>query len=84
MWQLRQLIDVRPILEGNQLGSVMKSHAATFASIMSLPTEFAQTGNEPLLTPVTRGMLFSRAYQSISALGRHQDQYKSRLSGLRT
>ena len=39
MWELRHPIDVGPIFEGRELSRVLRSHASTFTTITSIPTD---------------------------------------------
>ena len=57
MWELRHPIDAGPIFEGRELSRVLRSHASTFTTITSIPTELVQSGREPQLSTVTRGLL---------------------------
>ena len=71
MWELRHPINVGPIFEGRTLGSVLRSHASTFSTITSIPTEVTQVGEEPSLPAVTRRRLLSIAHNALSNAHRH-------------
>ena len=71
MWELRHPIDAGPIFEGREFGRVLSSHASTFTTITSIPTEVEQSGREPRLSTVTRGMLFSIAHNAMTNAFRH-------------
>ena len=71
MWELRHPINVGPIFEGRGLGSVLRSHASTFSTITSIPTEVTQVGEEPPLPVVTRRRLLSIAHNALSNAHRH-------------
>ena len=71
MWELRHPIDAGPIFEGRELGRVLRSHASTFTTITSIPTEVVQSGQEPSLSTVTRGLLFSIAHNAMTNAFRH-------------
>ena len=71
MWELRHPINVGPIFEGRGLGSVLRSHASTFSTITSIPTEVTQIGEEPPLPVVTRRRLLSIAHNALSNAHRH-------------
>jgi signal transduction histidine kinase len=71
MWELRHPIDAGPIFEGRELGRVLRSHASTFTTITSIPTELVQSGREPRLSTVTRGLLFSIAHNAMTNAFRH-------------
>ena len=71
MWELRHPIDAGPIFEGRELGRVLRSHASTFTTITSIPTELVQSGKEPQLSTITRGLLFSIAHNAMTNSFRH-------------
>ena len=73
MWELRHPIDAGPIFEGRDLSRVLRSHASTFTTITSIPTELVQSGREPELSTVTRGLLFSIAHNALTNAFRHAD-----------
>ena len=71
MWELRHPIDAGPIFEGREFGRVLRSHASTFTTITSVPTGVEQSGREPWLSTVTRGLLFSIAHNAMTNAFRH-------------
>ncbi len=71
MWALRHSIDTGSIFEGRELNRVLRSHTSTFTTITSIPAEFVQTGEEPYLPAVTRGLLFSIAHNAMTNALRH-------------
>ena len=71
MWELRHPIDAGPIFEGRELSRVLRSHASTFTTITSIPTDVVQNGQEPHLSTVTRGLLFSIAHNAMTNAFRH-------------
>ena len=71
MWELRHPIDAGPIFEGRELSRVLRSHASTFTTITSIPTELVKSGKEPQLSTVTRGLLFSIAHNAMTNAFRH-------------
>ena len=71
MWELRHPIDAGPIFEGREFGLVLSSHASTFTTITSIPTKVEQSGSEPPLSTVTRGLLFSIAHNAMTNAFRH-------------
>ena len=71
MWELRHPIDAGPIFEGRELGWVLRSHASTFTTITSIPTDLVLSGREPGLSTVTRGLLFSIAHNAMTNAFRH-------------
>ena len=76
MWELRHPIDVGPIFEGRELSRVLRSHASTFATITSIPSEVVQSGKEPPLPTVTRRLLFSIAHNAMTNAFRHANAGK--------
>ena len=76
MWDLRHPINVGPIFEGRELGRVLRSHASTFSTITSIPTEVVQSGEEPPLPVVTRRLLLSIAHNALSNAHRHSNADK--------
>ena len=76
MWELRHPIDAGPIFEGRELGRVLRSHASTFTTITSIPTEVVQTGEEPQLSMVTRRLLFAVAHNALTNAFRHSNATK--------
>ncbi len=71
MWDLRHPIEAGPIFEGRSLVPVIESHAYSFATITSIPTEVVVSGNEPALTTVTKELLFSIAHNALTNTFRH-------------
>lgn len=76
MWELRHPIDAGPIFEGRELSRVLRSHASTFTTITSIRTDVVQTGSEPPLSTVTRGLLFSIAHNAMTNAFRHSQASK--------
>ena len=76
MWELRHPIDIGPIFEGRELNRVLRSHASTFTTITSIPTELVQTGAEPALPLITRRLLFSIAHNGMTNALRHSNATK--------
>ena len=66
MWELRRPIDMGRIVEGRELARVLGAHAATFATITSVPAEMIQSGEEPALSPEVRTGLFTIAHNALS------------------
>ena len=80
MWELRHPIDAGPIFEGRELSRVLRSHASTFTTITSIPTELVQTGAEPRLPTATRRLLFSIAHNAMTNAFRHSNATKVTIS----
>ena len=66
MWELRHPIDMGPIFEGRELSRVLRSHASTFTTITSIPTDVVHTGREPDLPIVSKRLLFSIAHNAMT------------------
>ena len=79
MWELRHPIDVGPIFEGRELSRVLRSHASTFTTITSIPTELDQSGREPELPTVTKSLMFSIAHNAMTNAYRHANASRIRL-----
>ena len=71
IWELRHPINMGGIYEGRQLSSALKSHAASFTNVTTVPCELTQTGIEPPLSTETRGLLFSIAHNALTNAYRH-------------
>lgn len=71
MWELRHPIDVGLIFEGRELGQILKGHVESFTTITSVSAKMEQIGEEPELSPVVRGMLFSIAHNALTNAFRH-------------
>ena len=71
IWELRHPINMGGIYEGRPLSSALKSHAASFTNVTSVPCELTQTGVEPSLSTETRGLLFSIAHNALTNAYRH-------------
>ncbi len=66
MWELRRPIDMGRLFEGQELGQVLRSHAATFAAITAVPTELVQSGSEPPLAPEAQARLLTIAHNALA------------------
>ena len=71
MWELRHPIDIGAIFEGQGLSWVLQSHASTFTTVTSIPTEVLQSGKERELPTATRRALFSIAHNALTNAFRH-------------
>lgn len=76
MWGMRRIIDAGPIFEGRELSRVLRSHAATFATITSIPAELIRSGREPDLPTIYKSLLFSIAHNAMTNAFRHADASK--------
>ncbi len=70
-WELRHPINMGRIYEGRALSSTLKSHAASFTNVTSVPCELTHTGVEPSLSTETKGLLFSFAHNALTNAYRH-------------
>ena len=66
MWELRHPIDSTHIFEAPELTEALSSHAASLTAIAALPSEVVLAGDEPDLSPLTRGLLFSIAHNAMT------------------
>ena len=66
MWDLRYPIDAGPLFEGREISRALSSHASTFTTITSIPSEVVQAGDEPVLSPITKELLFSVAHNAMT------------------
>ena len=66
MWELRRPIDMGRLFEGQRLGEVLRSHAATFEAIASVPTGMVQSGVEPPLAAQAQASLFTIAHNALT------------------
>ena len=73
IWELRHPIHMGGIYEGRALSSALKSHAASFTNITTVPCELTQTGVEPPLSAETGGLLFSIAHNALTNAYRHAE-----------
>ena len=71
VWELRHLIDVGVIYEGETLRSALRSHAVSFENVTSVPTEFVVSGDEPELSLEVRRGLFTVAHNALANAYRH-------------
>ncbi len=73
IWELRHPINMGGIYEGRALSSALRSHAASFTNITTVPCELTQTGVEPPLSAETGGLLFSIAHNALTNAYRHAE-----------
>ena len=71
IWELRRPLDAGYFYEGRSVGRVLRSHAATFTTVTSVPAEMVQRGVEPPLTTEVRNRLFSIAHNALTNTFRH-------------
>ena len=73
IWELRHPISMGGIYEGRALSSALRSHAASFTNVTSVPCELTQAGVEPPLSTETRSLLFSIAHNTLTNANRHAE-----------
>jgi len=73
IWELRHPIHMGGIYEGVALSSALRSHAASFTNVTSVPCELTQTGVEPPISTEARGLLFSIAHNALTNAYRHAE-----------
>ena len=78
IWELRHPINMGGIYEGRDLGWALRSHAASFTNVTSVPAEMTQTGVEPPLSIEARGLLFSIAHNALTNAYRHAEAGRCR------
>ena len=66
MWELRHPIDSTHLFEAPELAEALISHASSLTAITALQSEVVQTGDEPTLSPLSRGMLFAIAHNAMT------------------
>ncbi len=71
LWELRRPLDGVQIHQGARLGIILQSHADTFTTVTSVPTEVVLRGIEPALGMEVRSRLFSIAHNALSNAFRH-------------
>ena len=73
IWELRHPINMGGIYQGRELSRVLRSHAASFTNVTSVPAEMTQTGEEPPLSVEDKGLLFSIAHNALANAYRHAE-----------
>ncbi len=73
IWELRQPINMGGIFEGGELNRALRSHAASFTNVTSVPAEVTNRGVEPPLTTEVKGLLFSIAHNALTNSYRHSE-----------
>ena len=71
LWELRHPIESGAIFDGRELHRVLRSHAAAFTTITSIPAGLVVHGDEPPLPAITRRLLFSVAHNAMTNAFRH-------------
>ena len=73
IWALRHPINMGGIYQGLELSRALRSHAASFTNITSVPAEMTQRGVEPALSIEARSLLFSIAHNALTNAYRHAE-----------
>ena len=73
IWETQAPIDGGLIFQGRELGHVVQTHSTTFTDITSIPTVFISEGEEPPLSPATKGMFFSIIHNALTNVIRHAE-----------
>lgn len=71
LWEIQAPIGAGPLFRDSGLGSVLRSHIASFNEIASIPITLIEEGTEPSLSPGTKGLLFSIVHNSLINVLRH-------------
>ena len=71
IWELRRPLDGSQVYEGMSLGSMLRSHAATYTTVTALPAEVVLRGVEPALTMEVKGRIFTIAHNALTNAFRH-------------
>ena len=58
VWETQAPIDGGLIFQGRELTHVVRSHAATFTDVSSIPVNVVQEGEEPALSPAKKSLFF--------------------------
>ena len=73
IWELRHPINMGGIYEGKELSRALRSHAASFTNVTSVPVEMTHTGVEPPLSIEARSVFFSIAHNALTNAYRHAE-----------
>ena len=73
MLELRHPINMGGIYDGMELGRALRSHAASFTNVTSVPVDMTEKGVEPPLSIETRSRLFSIAHNALTNACRHAE-----------
>ena len=71
LWEVQAPIEGGPLFRGSTLSSVLRSHMETFTDITSIPISLQQEGDEPPLSPATKGLFFSIIHNTLTNVLRH-------------
>ena len=70
-WQLRQVVNMGCIYEGEGLESAVRFHSLSFTDVTSVPAEFVCYGSEPELPAHLRRAVFTVAHNALANAYRH-------------
>ena len=71
VWQLRHVINVGGIYEGEGLRSSIQFHAVSFTNVTTVPAQFSCRGQEPDLPVDVKRVVFGVAHNSMTNVYRH-------------
>ena len=73
LWEIQAPLEGGSLFRDNELGSVLKSHLVTFTDLTSIPVHLTLEGEEPPLSPGTKGLIFSIIHNSLTNVVRHSE-----------
>ena len=71
LWEVQAPIEGGPLFRGSKLGAVLRSHTTAFTGLTSIPIHLTLEGEEPPLSPATKGLFFSIIQNSLTNVLRH-------------
>ncbi len=71
LWEIQAPLEGGQLFRENELGSVLRSHLVTFTDLTSIPVHLTIEGEEPPLSPGTKGLIFSIIHNSLTNVVRH-------------
>jgi signal transduction histidine kinase len=71
IWEVQAPIDGGLIFQGQGLGQVVRSHAATFTDVTSIPASVIVDGEEPPLSTAKKALFFSIVHNALTNVIRH-------------
>ena len=73
LWEIQAPLEGGSLFRDNELGSVLRSHLVTFTDLTSIPVHLTLEGEEPPLSPGTKGLIFSIIHNSLTNVVRHSE-----------
>ena len=71
VWQLRHVVEMGGIYEGESLRSTVHFHSESFTNVTSVPSEFVCLGEEPPLSVESKRVVFAVAHNALANAYRH-------------